>query len=620
MLYLMRLLQKIGQLEVTCSANNVEDIKNFIKTLPTHPGIYRMMDEKDKVIYVGKAKNLKKRVASYFNKNIPSPRTRLMVSHIQSIQYTVTNTEAEALILENNLIKEWMPRYNVIFRDDKSYPYLMMTSHAFPMLKFHRGVQKKGNKYFGPFPNSNAVRESIQLLQKVFLLRNCDDSTFSNRVRPCLQHQIKRCTAPCVKLIDEKSYAEDCRQAELFLLGKDNEVIEQMTEHMNLAAENEEYERAAVFRDRIQSLRQVRLKQLVSDFSENDADIIALAEESGIVCINLVMIRGGRHLGDKTFFPRNASDSEINFTEVFLCQHYDEQMPPPVIVTEGNFDKNLVSSFFNLKFPDKKFKIISKATGDKRMWLKMAKRNAMINVRQKNLLESGKTDKIESLRKLLNMPDLNRVECFDISHTMGNQTIASCVVYDDLAMQNKEYRRFNINDITPGDDYAAMYQVLERRVKRIINEEQAKPDMMLIDGGKGQLKMALDVFDKYNVVGIRLVSIVKGEGRKSGLESLILDDGEILKDIPNNNIGFHLLQHIRDEAHRFAITGHRQKRAKTNLSSSLEEIEGIGPKKRKALLVYFGGLDGIRNASVEELSQVTGIDQKLAEIVYNFYH
>jgi len=616
----MRLPQKIGQLEVTCSANNVEDIKNFIKTLPTHPGIYRMMDEKDKVIYVGKAKNLKKRVASYFNKNITSPRTRLMVSHIQSIQYTVTNTEAEALILENNLIKEWMPRYNVIFRDDKSYPYLMMTSHAFPMLKFHRGVQKKGNKYFGPFPNSNAVRESIQLLQKVFLLRNCDDSTFSNRVRPCLQHQIKRCTAPCVKLIDEKSYAEDCRQAELFLLGKDNEVIEQMTEHMNLAAENEEYERAAVFRDRIQSLRQVRLKQLVSDFSENDADIIALAEESGIVCINLVMIRGGRHLGDKTFFPRNASDSEINFTEVFLCQHYDEQMPPPVIVTEGNFDKNLVISFFNLKFPDKKFKIISKATGDKRMWLKMAKRNAMINVRQKNLLESGKTDKIESLRKLLNMPDLNRVECFDISHTMGNQTIASCVVYDDLAMQNKEYRRFNINDITPGDDYAAMYQVLERRVKRIINEEQAKPDMMLIDGGKGQLKMALDVFDKYNVVGIRLVSIVKGEGRKSGLESLILDDGEILKDIPNNNIGFHLLQHIRDEAHRFAITGHRQKRAKTNLSSSLEEIEGIGPKKRKSLLVYFGGLDGIRNASVEELSQVTGIDQKLAEIVYNFYH
>ena len=314
-----------------------------------------------------------------------------------------------------------------------------------------------------------------------------------------------------------------------------------MTEHMNIAAENEEYERAAVFRDRIQSLRQVRLKQFVSDFSENDADIIALAEDSGMVCINLVMIRGGRHLGDKTFFPKNASDSESNFTEIFLCQHYDDHMPPPVIVTEGTFDKNLVSSFFSLKFSDKKIKIISKATGDKRMWLKMAKRNAMINVRQKNLLESGKADKIESLRKLLNMPDLNRIECFDISHTMGNQTIASCVVYDDLGMQNKEYRRFNINDITPGDDYAAMYQVLERRVKRIINEEQTKPDMMLIDGGKGQLKMALEVFDKYNVVGIRLVSIAKGEGRKSGLESLILDDGEILNDIPKNNIGFHLV-------------------------------------------------------------------------------
>jgi excinuclease ABC subunit C len=599
---------------------NVENIKDFLKTLPADPGIYRMIDNQENVIYVGKAKNIKKRVLSYFNKNIPSPRTRLMVSHINSIEYTVTNTEAEALILENNVIKELMPRYNVIFRDDKSYPYLMMTNHKYPMLKFHRGAQKKGSKYFGPFPNSNAVRESIQLLQKVFLLRNCEDSVFTNRTRPCLQHQIKRCTAPCVKLISEKEYSQDCRQAELFLKGKDNEVIQQMTLSMNQAAEKEDFEKAAVFRDRVQSLRQVRLKQFVSDFSENDADIIAFAEEGGLVCVNLVMIRGGRHLGDKTFYPKNHGDNNLNIIEIFLCQHYSTHEPSPVIVAEGIFDLKLIKSFFEIKFPKQKIKIISKALGDKKMWLKMAKRNAMINVRQQNLLQTGKSDKLDSLRKLLNISDLNRIECFDISHTMGNQTVASCVVFDDLTMQNKEYRRFNIKDITPGDDYAAMKQVLERRIKRIISEDQIKPELMLIDGGKGQLKMALEVFDQLDVQGIRLLSIAKGEGRKSGLETLIFDDGEVISQISKNNLGFHLLQHIRDEAHRFAITGHRQKRQKVNLSSSIEEIDGIGPKKRKALLVYFGGLSGVQNASTEELLQVTGINQTLAEIVYNFYH
>lgn len=443
---------------------------------------------------------------------------------------------------------------------------------------------------------------------------------FLNRTRPCLQHQIKRCTAPCVNLISKEDYAQDCKQAELFLQGKDNEVVDQMTTIMNSAADLEEFERAAIYRDRIQSLRQVRLKQFVSDFSENDADIIAFAEEGGIACVNLVMIRGGRHLGDKTFYPKNHLDDEVNILDIFIHQHYDEQVPPPVIVAEGVFDSKLFKSYLNLKFPDKNIKIISKAIGDKRMWLKMAKRNAAINVRQKNLLESGKADKLESLRKLVNIPNLKRIECFDISHTMGKQTVASCVVYDEQTMQNKEYRRFNISNITPGDDYAAMRQVIERRIKRIISEEQTKPDMMLIDGGKGQLKMAMEIFEEFDVIGIRLVSIAKGEGRKSGLETLIFDDGEIIQDIPKNNLGFHLLQHIRDEAHRFAITGHRQKRQKINLSSSIEEIEGIGAKKRKSLLVYFGGLDGVRNASVEELLQVDGINQKLADSIYNFYH
>src|SRR6056300_332344 len=329
---------------------NVENVKDFLKTLPTHPGIYRMLDKQEKVIYVGKAKNIKKRVASYFNKNLASPRTRLMVSHIANIQFTVTNTEAEALILENNLIKDLMPRYNVIFRDDKSYPYLMMTAHKFPMLRFHRGVQKKGNRYFGPFPNSNAVRESIQLLQKVFLLRNCEDSVFSNRTRPCLQHQIKRCTAPCVGLIDENQYAQDCRQAELFLQGKDNEVVEQMTVAMNVAAENEEFERAVVFRDRIQSLRQVRLKQFVSDFSEHDADIIAIEEKDGVFCVNLVMIRNTKHLGDKSFFPKGiAENTDNNILEIFIAQYYDEKSPPPVVIIEKKVNKSLLEKFFELK-------------------------------------------------------------------------------------------------------------------------------------------------------------------------------------------------------------------------------------------------------------------------------
>ncbi len=598
----------------------MDEIKTFLKTLPSHPGVYRMIDKDKKVIYVGKAKNIKKRVSSYFNKNLPSPRTRLMVSHITQIEYTVTNTEAEALILENNLIKNFMPRYNVIFRDDKSYPYLMMTKHKFPMLKFHRGVQKKGNKYFGPFPNSTAVRDSIQLLQKVFLIRNCEDSVFNNRTRPCLQHQIKRCTAPCVNLISELDYLEDCKQAELFLNGKDNEVIKSMTKSMNMSSERHDYEKAAVYRDRIQSLRQVRLKQFVSDFSENDADILAFAEEGGLTCVNLVMIRGGRHLGDKSFFPKNVHEEIENIAEIFLSQHYDQNKPPPVIVVEGVFDKTLITNFLKLRYGDINLKIISKAIGDKRMWMKMAKRNAEINVRQKNLLESGKSDKLESLRKLLDIENLNRIECFDISHTLGKDTVASCVVYDECSMQAKEYRKFNINGITPGDDYAAMSQVLERRIARMINEGKQKPDLFLIDGGKGQLKVAQQVLKKFNIIDIRIVSIVKGENRKAGLESLLFDDGLILKDIPQNNLGFHLLQHIRDEAHRFAITGHRQKRLKTVLSSSLDEIDGIGLKKKKTLIAYFGGLDGVRNASVEELTQVEGISQKLAESVYNFYH
>ena len=580
-----------------------------------------MINSKMEVIYIGKAKNLKKRVASYFVKNQSSPRTKLMVSNINKIEFTITNTEADALILENNLIKKLLPRYNVIFRDDKSYPYLMITGDKFPRLMFHRGSQKKDNHYFGPFPNSNAVRQSIQLLQKVFMLRTCEDSVFNNRTRPCLQHQIKRCTAPCVGLVSDFDYKNDTKQAALFLNGKDNEVIKNLTNRMNESSDEFNYERAAIFRDRIQSLRQVRLKQSVSDFSENDADIIVVAEGVGQVCVNLVMIRGGRHLGDKSFFPKNSTEQNIeNIIEVFLTQYYDKKPPPPVLVIKEKFDINLIKSFFNLKkYPATK--IISRMAGDKKIWLMMAIRNAKIALTQKNNEQASQIKRIIAFRDLLNLPEqTNRIECFDISHTMGERTVGSCVVFDKTIMQNKEYRRYNIKNIEPGDDYAAMRQVLERRYKKIISEDLVRPDIILIDGGKGQLSAASNIMSELGISDIMLVGVSKGRLRKSGTETLFTSNGDILENIDQNNLGFHLIQQIRDESHRFAITGHRARRDKARVTSSIEEIEGVGLKKRKSLLVYFGGLGGVKNATIEELILVEGISEKIAEKIFNFFH
>ena len=580
-----------------------------------------MINSKLEVIYIGKAKNLKKRVASYFVKKQSSPRTKLMISKIDAIEFTITNTEADALILENNLIKELLPRYNVIFRDDKSYPYLMVTGGKFPRLMFHRGTQKKENQYFGPFPNSNAVRQSIQLLQKVFMLRTCEDSVFNNRTRPCLQHQIKRCTAPCVGLISDFDYKNDIKQAALFLKGKDNEVISDLTKRMNQSSDEFNYERAAIFRDRIQSLRQVRLKQSVSDFSENDADIIATTEGFGQVCVNLVMIRGGRHLGDKSFFPKNSVEQNIeNIIEVFLTQYYNQKAPPPVLVIEKKFDKDLIGKFFSLKeYP--LVKIISRIPGDKKMWLMMANQNAKIALKQKNNEHASQVKRIKAFRKLLNLSEqTDRVECFDISHTMGEKTVGSCVVFDKNMMQNKEYRRYNIENIKPGDDYGAMQQVLERRYRKIISEDLVKPDIILIDGGKGQLGVAKSIMEELGISDIVLVGVSKGPLRKSGTETLFTSNGVILENIDQSDLGFHLIQQIRDEAHRFAITGHRARRDKARITSSIEEIEGVGIKKRKSLLVYFGGLEGVKKATIEELIIVEGISNKIAEKIFNFFH
>lgn len=597
------------------------DAKPILKNLPNLPGVYRMINASDEVIYVGKAKDLKKRVSSYFNKNLPSPRTRLMVSNIARIETTVTRSEAEALLLENNLIKGLMPRYNVLFRDDKSYPYITLTGDEYSRLAFHRGAQRKGNQYFGPFPNSVAVRESIQLLQKVFKLRTCENTVFANRSRPCLQHQIARCTAPCVNLISAEDYRNDVHQAAMFLQGKTTEVIDSIAEQMSAAAAKQDYEIAAVFRDRIQALHQVQAKQFVSDFNISDADVIAGAELQGQHCVNLVMIRGGRHLGDRSYMPKNTDGETLETTiQAFLAQHYVAQNTPPLIVVGVKIESELFEEVLSEQ-AGRKVKINTNPIGDKRVWLKMAQTNADLALGQRAATSANQEAKLLALREALRLPDsTERMECFDISHTMGEATVASCVVFDRGDMQNSEYRRYNITGITPGDDYAAMRDVLTRRYKKVAAGEGKRPDLVFIDGGKGQLGVAMEVMAEVGLDDILLIGIAKGEERKPGLETMIFSDTGEMVNLEKDNKGLHLLQQIRDEAHRFAITGHRAKRAKARMHSSLEDIEGIGAKRRKALLTRFGGLDGVKNASIDELASVEGISQSLAEKIYGELH
>ena len=597
------------------------DPKPILKNLPNLPGVYRMLNVENTVIYVGKAKDLKKRVSSYFNKNLASPRTKMMVSQIANIETTVTRSEAEALLLENNLIKGLMPRYNVLFRDDKSYPYIALTGDAYPRLAFHRGTQRKGSQYFGPFPSSPAVRESIQLLQKVFKLRTCENTVFANRSRPCLQYQIARCTAPCVNLISEADYAGDVRHAAMFLLGKTSEVIDSLADGMNVAAEAMEYEQAAILRDRIQALRQVQAKQFVSDFSVSDADVIACAEVQGQHCINLVMIRGGRHLGDKSFFPKNSQDAGLAETvEAFITQYYLSQNTPPLLVCGAEVNKSEFEEMLSEQ-AGRKIRVLTNAIGDKKVWLKMAQTNAELALQQRQATSASQQVRLVSLREALKLAETTeRIECFDISHTMGEATVGSCVVFDRGDMQNSEYRRYNVTGITPGDDYAAMRDVLTRRYKKVAAGEGKRPDLIFIDGGKGQLGVAIEVMQEVGLEDILLVGIAKGEERKPGLETMIFSDTGEMLNLPTDNPGLHLLQQIRDEAHRFAITGHRAKRAKARITSSLEEIEGVGAKRRKALLTRFGGLDGIKSASIDEIAQVEGISLALAQTIYERLH
>ena len=597
------------------------DAKAFVATLPGLPGVYRMLGAQGEVLYVGKARDLKKRVASYFSKTASSPRIGLMVAQICAIETTVTRSEGEALLLENNLIKSLTPRYNILFRDDKSYPYLMITGHAYPRIGFHRGAQEKPHRYFGPFPHSSAVRESIQLLQRVFRLRTCEDSVFEHRSRPCLLHQIDRCTAPCTQAIRQEDYAHDVRNAELFLLGRENDLIDQLTTQMNTAAEEQRYEDAARYRDRIRDLSRVQARQYVESAVGVDADVVACYSEAGMTCVNLVMIRAGRHVGDRSFFPVNATDAPMEeVLAAFLSQHYLEQPIPPLIVGNAAMDGEVLEEALSEQ-SGRPVRWVFATQGDRRVWVEMAEKNAQLALANR-LREKGTQEaRIHALRSALDLPEsAQRIECFDISHTMGEATVASCVVYDAHAMQPSQYRRFNIRDITPGDDYAAMRQALSRRYERINAEAGLLPDVILIDGGKGQVSQARSALAELGLNDMVLIGVAKGPERKPGLETLIIETTGQAIDLPAQHPGLHLIQQIRDEAHRFAITGHRARRAKTRTQSELTEIPGIGDKRRRALLTRFGGLRGLQSAAVDEIAAVEGIGRATAERIHRHLH
>ncbi len=613
------------------------DPQPILVSLPLLPGVYRFFDKKGEVLYVGKANQLKKRVTSYFQKTNVSPRIRLMVSHIARIETTVTRSEAEALLLENNLIKSLRPRYNILFRDDKSYPYIVLSGDEFPRLSYYRGTPNRRHEYFGPFPNASAAKESIQLLQKIFRIRTCENSVFSNRTRPCLLHQIHRCTAPCVKLISAGDYKVGIRNAALLLQGRYQEVEQTLRATMERAAEEQHYEQAAELRDQLRALHTVQQRQFVeSTGGATDADIIALAQQDSLVCVNLAMVRGGRHLGDKSFFPDHAEDLSANeIAQAFIAQHYLSRSVPPLLILDAECDDETLAQLLSEQ-AGHTVKISQAVSGERKQWLEMAQHNALLALQQRKAQQGGQKLRLDRLREFLDMPDLQRIECFDISHTMGEATQASCVVYENLDMRTSQYRRYNIGSITPGDDYAAMRQVLTRRYQKLAEacsessqregqkSEGAKidlicPDLVLIDGGLGQLHIAMEVMHELGLNDLALVGVAKGEERKAGLEQLIFPDGTA-KQLSSDDPALHLIQQIRDEAHRFAITGHRAKRGKARTASSLEEISGVGDKRRRSLLTHFGGLREVAQASIEQLSKVDGISKALAEAIYRQLH
>ncbi len=600
------------------------DSKAFLATLTELPGVYRMLDAGSVVLYVGKAKNLKKRVSSYFRDNLPSPRIAHMVSQIASIETTSTRTEAEALLLENNLIKSLSPRYNILFRDDKSYPYIVLTRGDFPRLGFYRGNPDRKADYFGPYPSSWAVRDSIHLLQKMFRLRTCEDTVFANRSRPCLLYQIKRCSGPCVEFISTEDYARDVQLASMFLLGKQQEVTKRLTESMEAAASRLAFEQAAVYRDQIQSLHQVQEKQFVSSSKGEDVDIVVALREAGQLCVNLAMVRGGRHLGDRPLFPSNAGDSSArDAAAAFIHQHYALHPAPARLLVAPMPDaeeKAEVESAL-AELAGRPVPIQDGRSLLHKAWVDMAQQNARLAILARNQATAHQEQRLAALQEALQLPEaIARIECFDISHTQGEATVASCVVYQDNGMKKADYRRFNIRDIQPGDDYAAMRQAVTRRYGSIAAGEGRAPDLILIDGGKGQVSSAYAALADLGLAHLPMLGVAKGEERKPGLETLIFPEGREPLQLPPEHPALHLIQEVRDEAHRFAITGHRAQRGKARKTSKLESLPGVGPARRKALVNRFGGLPGVLVASVEQLAEVPGISRDLAEKIYSALH
>jgi excinuclease ABC subunit C len=598
------------------------DAKVFVESLPGRPGVYRMLDGEGQILYVGKARNLKSRVASYFQPSNVQPKVQALVAKTVNMEVTITNSDTEALLLEYNLIKKHRPRFNVVLRDDKSFPYLHLeTNHEFPRLNFYRGSRKEPGKYFGPYPSAGAVRDTLQQLQKLFRIRNCDDAYFANRSRPCLQYQIQRCTAPCVGLVSKEHYARDVGAAIKVLEGRNDEVSEDLGRRMEAAAERLEFEEAAQIRDQLAKLKVIQAQQIVTAGADHDADVIAIAAANGEYCVALMFVRAGRSLGSTTFFPKAPFAELPEVLAAFVMQYYLERDAPAEIIVEQDFDEMQLLEATLTERLSHKVRISSSVRGIRARWLEMTRNNAEQALTMRRLARAGIESSLEDLRDAFDLEEApNRLECFDISHTGGTDTVASCVVFGMEGPLKNDYRRFNISGIQPGDDYAAMYQALTRRYKRIRDGEIVKPDVLLIDGGKGQLAEAAKVLDELGVEGITLIGVAKGVDRRAGQEQLFLLGQDTPTILPPDSRALHLIQRVRDEAHRFAIAGHRRKRAKRHSQSILETIPGLGPVKRRELLKQFGGLQGILRAGIDDFIQVRGLGRELAQVIYEHLH
>ena len=598
------------------------DAKVFVDSLPGRPGVYRMLDGDGQILYVGKARNLKSRVGSYFQPSNVQPKVQALISKTANMEVTITNSDTEALLLEYNLIKKHRPRFNVVLRDDKSFPYLHLeTQHEFPRLNFYRGSRKEPGKYFGPYPSAGAVRDTLQQLQKLFRIRNCDDTYFANRSRPCLQYQIQRCTAPCVGLVSKEHYARDVSAAIKVLEGRNDEVGEELGRRMDAAAERLDFEEAAQLRDQLAKLKVIQAQQIVTAGADHDADVIAIAAANGEYCVALMFVRAGRSLGSTTFFPKAPFAELPEVLAAFVMQYYLERDAPAEIIVEQDFDEmQLLETTLTQRLAHK-VRICSSVRGIRARWLEMMRTNAEQALNMRRLARAGIESSLEDLREAFDLEEApNRLECFDISHTGGTDTVASCVVFGVEGPLKSDYRRFNISGIQPGDDYAAMYQALTRRYKRVRDGEIVKPDVLLIDGGKGQLAEAAKVLDELGVGGITLIGVAKGVDRRAGQEQLFLLGQETPTILPPDSRALHLIQRVRDEAHRFAIAGHRKKRAKRHSQSILETIPGLGPVKRRELLKQFGGLQGILRAGIDDFIQIRGLGRELAQVIYEHLH